>query len=186
MFNHYKRTYLHPQGGALAHGSELRRLVVREAEGREGAVLRGESLHDGQELDQLAPEEEKGIADLNDVGVVADEAGRCSQVDDGHRLAEAAAAAEVATAEAAAAAEVAAAEVAAAAAAATTVGVGEKKQKRENIKKCILRSLSEQHPARFDLYVHPMYLSIMRAVGNRCVAACDIMVPATTTTPPPS
>lgn len=79
--------YLHPKRSALPHGGELCRLVVSEPEGGQGAVLGSKGLHHAQKLHELAPEQEEGVADLNNVSVVSDVARRRSQVDDRHGLA---------------------------------------------------------------------------------------------------
>ena len=77
---------LEPQAGALAHGRGLGRLKVREAEGRQGTVLRGEGLEIRHDADQLSANQLQGLAQEDEVGVVPHEAGGRSQVEDRARL----------------------------------------------------------------------------------------------------
>eukprot|EP00611_Tribonema_gayanum_P008927 TRINITY_DN1862_c0_g1_i3.p6 TRINITY_DN1862_c0_g1~~TRINITY_DN1862_c0_g1_i3.p6 ORF type:complete len:107 (+),score=36.26 TRINITY_DN1862_c0_g1_i3:345-665(+) len=70
--SHVEHQILHPQRAALAHGGELRGLVVREAQRGELLVLVGKRRHHGQQLDQLPPYQQQRVADLDNVRVVAD------------------------------------------------------------------------------------------------------------------
>ena len=74
---------LNPHARALANGRQLRRLVVGEAEGRQGLVRLGEPLEAVDDTRELGQEDVQAVAHDDDVRVVADVAGRGAEVDDG-------------------------------------------------------------------------------------------------------
>ena len=73
---------VHPERRALADGGQLRRLEVGEAEGRLRLVRVGELRELVQNGRELFAHEQQTLADLNDVGVVADIRARRTEVDD--------------------------------------------------------------------------------------------------------
>ena len=75
-----------PQGRSLAHRHQLRRLVVREAQGRKGLVLLREVAQSMDHTHKLAKDQVRGFTNLDQIGVVANVAGSRAQVDDRHRV----------------------------------------------------------------------------------------------------
>ena len=77
---------IHPQGSALADRGQLRRLEVGEAEGRLGLVRVRELRQLVQYGRQLFANQQQTLADLDDVGVVADIRAGSAEVDNASRL----------------------------------------------------------------------------------------------------
>ena len=77
---------LEPQGGTLADGGRLSRLVMGESEGREVLVLDRELRQLVEEVHELLLDELQTFGHGDDVGVVADIAGRGAEVDDALRV----------------------------------------------------------------------------------------------------
>ena len=75
-----------PEGGPLAHGGELGRLIVGEAQGGLGLVFRRELRQDLDDVHQALPDQLQALPHEDHVGVVAHIAAGGAQVDDGHGL----------------------------------------------------------------------------------------------------
>mmetsp|Transcript_874 Transcript_874/g.1261 ORF Transcript_874/g.1261 Transcript_874/m.1261 type:complete len:427 (-) Transcript_874:221-1501(-) len=77
---------LHPERAPLAHGRQLRRLVVREPQRGQPLVLLRKAFHHREQLHELAAHQQHGVAQLDDVRVVPHVAAGRAQVDHRHRL----------------------------------------------------------------------------------------------------
>ena len=77
---------LHPQGGALAHGGELRRLQMGVAEGGQIFIFQRKGAQAADDLQQLFAHQRQGVAQHEYVGVVGHVAGSRAQVDDAARI----------------------------------------------------------------------------------------------------
>jgi len=74
-----------PQRGPLADGCRLGRLQVREGQTGQLAVSFGEHRQLVDDRHELRNDESQGVADLDQLGVVGDEAARRPEVDDAPR-----------------------------------------------------------------------------------------------------
>ncbi len=76
-----QQAVLQPERGTLADGRRLRRLVVREAQRRQVLVLQGKGRQLVQQVHEFLLNEPQALGHNDDVGVVADVAGRGAEVD---------------------------------------------------------------------------------------------------------
>ena len=77
---------LHPQRGALAHGGRLCRLEVGEGERGQVFIFFRKMGKNADDIDELLPNNLHGFRHDDDVGVVADIAACCAEVDDAGSL----------------------------------------------------------------------------------------------------
>ena len=82
---HVRQKVLHPEGGALAHGHRLRRLVVGIAQRGRGGVFLRKGRQIPQHRQQLRPQIDKAVPVQDQIGVVGHIAAGGAQMDDARR-----------------------------------------------------------------------------------------------------
>ena len=82
---HVRQKVLHPEGGALAHGHRLRRLVVGIAQRGRGGVFLRKGRQIPQHRQQLRPQIGKAVPVQDQIGVVGHIAAGGAQMDDARR-----------------------------------------------------------------------------------------------------
>ncbi len=85
QFFEIQQQILEPERGTLAHGDGLGRLKMGKAEGRQVTILCGKIRQRRDRTDQTVPDQAQSPVHDDQVGVVADIAGRCAQMDDAAR-----------------------------------------------------------------------------------------------------